>query len=505
MNKPIAGVTLFFILGLILGRYLPLSFIPFLYVALLCLLCLSILFYIKDKRKSLSFLLISLWGIVGILYFNYTYFPRSPSHILNFVSLSEEVEIEGKVVTQPQLKGKVVNFILEVKKIKKVDSQSEEKKVEGRIWIKGFSPFVNYDYADLVRVKGRLNRPRSSEGGFNWQKYLSYQKIWVEMNVNEVELVKEQKGNPLVDWAYKSKDWMVRIIDFTLPEPHSVLLRGIMLGDKASLPLEIQEYFLRTGTGHILVVSGLHVGLILFLFLTFFKVLSFPPKLAYVFIIPLLGYYAVLTGLRTPVLRATLMAVIVLLSSILDRELSPLIILCLSCFLILLLAPLSLFTVSFQLSFITVGGIVYLMPYIEKGLSKLPFFLRKSLAISLAAQFSVLPLLAFYFNRAPLIGVVTNIIISPLITIILALGLLSLVISPLALGAAQIVGFSNWIFLTLLLKITRFFTFPQNQFMHWLACPSIKPFPFWILLIYYSGLIILPQVTSLKNFLDKNK
>jgi len=503
MNKPIVGVTLFFIIGLILGRYLPLSFIPFLYLALICLLGLALLFYIKNKKKFLSFLLISLWGIVGILYFSYTYFPRSPSHILNFVSLSEEVEIEGKVINQPRLKGKVVDFILEAKKIKKVGSQNEEKKVEGKIYVKGFSLFVNYGYGDLVKVKGRLNRPESLEGSFNWQKYLSYQKIWVEMKVNEVELVRKQKGNPLVDVAYKSKDWMVRIIDFTLPGSHSALLKGIMLGDKTSLPLEIQENFLRTGTGHILVVSGLHVGLILFLILTIFKVLSIPPKFASLFSIPLLGYYAILTGLRTPVLRATLMAVIVLLSFILDREVSLLIILCLSCLIILLLAPLSLFTISFQLSFITVGGIVYLMPYIEKILSKLPFLLRRSLAISLAAQFSVLPLLAFYFNRIPLIGVVTNIIISPLITIILALGLLSLVISPLALGAAQIVGFSNWIFLTLLLSITRFFTFPQNQFMHWLACPSIKPFPFWILLIYYSGLIILPQVMSLKILLKK--
>ena len=336
-------------------------------------------------------------------------------------------------------------------------------------------------------MKGRLNHPKGLEEGFNWQEYLSYQKIWVGMKANEVDLIRKQRGNLLIDWAYKSRDWMIKIIDFTLPEPHSALLRGIMLGDKASLPLEIQENFLRIGTGHILVVSGLHVGLILFLFLSFFKVLSLPPKLAYVFSIPLLVYYAVLTGLRTPVLRATLMAIIVLLSFILERELSLLVILCLSCFFVLLLAPLSLFTVSFQLSFITVGGIVYLMPYIEKGLSRLPFFLRRSLAISLAAQLSVLPLLAFYFNRIPLVGVITNIIISPLITIILALGLLSLIVSPLALGATQIVGFTNWIFLTFLLRIARFFTFPKNQFMHWLACPSIKPFPFWILLIYYFG------------------
>jgi len=342
MNKPVVGITLFFILGLILGRYLPLSFIPFLYLTLPCFLGLAILFYIKNKRKFLSFLLISLWGIVGILYFNYTYFPRSPSHILNFVSLSGEVEIEGKVVNQPQLKGKVVDFILEAKKIKKVGSQNQEKKVEGRIWVKSFFPFVNYDYADLVRVKGRLNRPESLEGGFNWQKYLSYQKIWVEMKVNEVELVRKQKGNPLVDVAYKSKDWMVRIIDFTLPEPHSALLKGIMLGDKASLPLKIQEYFLRTGTGHILVVSGLHVGLILFLILTIFKVLSIPSEFASLFSIPLLGYYAILTGLRTPVLRATLMAVIVLLSFILDREVSLLIILCLSCLIILTIQSLLL-------------------------------------------------------------------------------------------------------------------------------------------------------------------
>ena len=501
MNKPIVGVTLFFIIGLITGRYLPFSIISLLYLILLCFLGLGILLYLKNRKKSLNFLLISLWGIIGALYFNYSYFPRSLTPILNLVS--EEVEIEGRVATRPELKGKVVNFILEAKKMKKVGYQNkeEEKKVEGRIWISSFSLFRNYDYADLVRVRGRLKRPQNLRENFDWQKYLSYRRVWVEMRVNEVELIRKEKGFLLIEWAYKNKDWMVRVINFILPETHSALLKGIMLGDKKSLPANIQENFLKTGTGHILVVSGLHVGLILFLFLTLFKVLSFPPKLAHILSIPLLGYYAFLTGLRIPVLRATLMAIIVLLSFILDRESPPLIIFSLSCLIILLFDPLSLFTISFQLSFITVGGIIYLLPHIEKRLNRLPFLLRRPLAISLAAQFSVLSLLAFYFNRLPLIGVVSNIIISPLITIILALGLLSLIMSLLTLGGAQIIGFANWVFLTLLLKITHLFTFPQNEFMQGLTCPYIKPFPFWVLLIYYFCLITVPHLPDLKELL----
>ena len=452
----------------------------------------------------------SLVILAGSLYFRYTYFPHSPSHIINFTPSKEALSLTGKVINRPKLKGKTLQFVMEVEKIasekengsQKIGGEKEsgsgkiEKEVQGKVRVISYLPLLNYDYGDEIKVEGKLTLPKGEKekGGFNPQKYLSYQGIWVELSTGKVELIKKGQGNPLIKWAYRSRDWMVRLIEHTLPQPESFVLKAIMLGDKDSLPLEVKNRFLKTGTGHILVVSGLHVGLILFILFVFFRTLGLSFELTSLLVVPLLAYYAVLTGLRAPVLRATLMAGVGLGCLLINRDISPLVILSLAALFILALNPLSLFTTSFQLSFIAVGGIIYLTPYLEKRLERLPFWLRKSLAVSLAAQLSVLPLLAFYFHQIPFIGLLTNLLIAPLVTIILALGLFSLALGLITLAGAQIIANANWLALTSLLWLVHFFSFSQSRAISNLLCPGVKLFSPILLIIYYGGLVTLPYV-----------
>ena len=492
MNKPIYGITLFFILGIIIGRYLTLPFLP-LYLGLIALFALAFILYLKKKEKWTGHSLFLITLLIGIVYFYYIYYPHSSDHIAGYAPSEEKVTIIGEVVSRPQLKERRIRFTIEAKKI--IENE-QEKTTQGRIWVVSYFPLENYDYGDTVKLEGKLRLPEEAKekGAFDWQRYLSYQEIWVELATGMVTVVKRGGGNPLIKWAYKSRDRMVRVIEHTLPEPYSLVLKGIMLGDKESLPSEVQESFLRTGTGHILVVSGLHVGLILLLLLILFRVLALPSRLAFLIVMPILCYYALITGLRPPVIRATLMVIIGLVSLTIGRDTPLLAILSLACLIILLLNPLALFSASFQLSFLAVAGIVYFTPYLEIKLKRLPRWLKRPLAISLSAQLFILPLLAFYFNRLPLIGVIANLIVAPLITIVLALGFLSVALGMVSLALAQWVAYSNWLTIGLLLKITDFFSFSKSPALSSLACPSFGSFPFWILLVYYPVLISLPYL-----------
>jgi len=502
MNKPIVGITLLFAIGIISGRYLNLFCLP-VYFVILGLVILTLLFHIRKKPRLVSLFLFTIIFLMGLFEFRYLYFPHSSLHIVSFAPTPGSVEVAGYVANRPQLKGRRVDFVLKARRIRIC---RKEEEVEGRVWVRSYSPFQDYDYGDMVMVKGKLRRPEASEEGFNWQRYLSYQGIWTEVNTGRVEVLKRGEGNFLVKEAYKSRDWMAGVIDSTLPRPHSSLLKGIMLGDKASLPPGVQEDFLRTGTGHILVVSGLHVGLILFIIFTFFKTLGFSPRLISLLAIPFLIYYAILTGLRAPVLRATIMASVGLFSLLIDRDIHPLVILSLAALIILVFNPLSLFTASFQLSFIAVGGIIYLVPYLGERLRRLAFRLSDSLAVSLAAQISILPLLAFYFNQLPLIGAVTNLIIAPVITVILSLGFLTLALSLVTCAGAQIMANANWVVLSILLKISGFFSFHQSRVISELACPSTGSFSPWVLFTYYSGLIMAPHlVKKMKDILKPQR
>jgi len=213
IDKPIYGITLFFILGIIIGRYLTLPFLP-LYLGLTILFVLAFFLYLKKKEKWTGYSLFLITLLIGIVYFYYIYYPHSSNHIV-------------------------------------VYAPSQEKAAQGRIWVTSYLPLENYDYGDIVKLEGRLRLPEEAKekGAFDWKRYLSYQGIWVELATGKVTVIKRQGGSFLIRWAYKSRDWMVRVIEHTLPEKHSAVLKGIMLGDKESLPSEVQESFLRTGTG----------------------------------------------------------------------------------------------------------------------------------------------------------------------------------------------------------------------------------------------------------------
>ena len=247
MNKPIYGITLFFILGIIIGRYLTLPFLP-LYLGLIALFTLAFFLYLKKKEKWTGYCLFLITLLIGIVYFYYIYYPHSSNHIAAYAPSEEKVTVIGEVVNRPQLKERRIRFTIEAKKI---IENGQERSTQGKIWVVSYFPLQNYDYGDTVRLEGRLRLPQEAKekGAFDWQRYLSYQRIWVELATGKVTVIRRQGGSFLIRWAYKSRDWMVRVIEHTLPEPHSSVLKGIMLGDKESLPLRVQESFLRTGTG----------------------------------------------------------------------------------------------------------------------------------------------------------------------------------------------------------------------------------------------------------------
>jgi len=252
-----------------------------------------------------------------------------------------------------------------------------------------------------------------------------------------------------------------------------------------------------TTTTHVLVVSGLHVGLILLILFFVLRTLGVRSKIVAVFAFPVLVYYALLVGLRAPVVRASFMAGVGLTCLLINRDTPLRVVLSLAAFFILILNPLSLFTVSFQLSFVAVGGIIYLNRPLEEKLHILPRWLATSLAISLAAQLSILPLLAFYFHQLPLIGVFANFLLAPLITIILALGFLSLALGFLFLSAGQLIANTNWLIISSLLWLVDRLSFSSFPILSRIACPSIGPFPAEWLIPYYLGLIIIPQLPTI--------
>ncbi len=213
------------------------------------------------------------------------------------------------------------------------------------------------------------------------------------------------------------------------------ILSALTLGYKRDLDPETKRIFSAAGAMHVLAVSGLHVAI---LFLVFSRVFSFLKRHItgrIIFILAavlLLWTYAFITGLTPSVLRASTMFSLVIIGGNMNRKANIYNSLVASALFLLLLNPNNLFEVGFQLSYSAVFGIVFLQPKFARlwtpGHKILTFFWNL-LCVSVAAQISTSPLLAFYFNQFPVYFWASNLIVIPVVTVLIPLGISLLILA----------------------------------------------------------------------------
>jgi competence protein ComEC len=316
-------------------------------------------------------------------------------------------------------------------------------------------------------------------------------------NEENIKKIGIGKVNPLIKLALKVKGKMIRIIRQTLEDPQAALLEGIMFGKRGALPQEIREAFSNVGVAHILAVSGLHVMLVLFIFFTFFRVLRLSSRSSAGLSIIFVVFYALIVGGRPSVIRASLMAVAGLFALILERDRDLCTSIALAAFIILLINPLSLFEISFQLSFMVVLSIIYLTPYLKSiTLKFLPRWIALSLSVSLSAWLGALPLIAYYFNKVSPLAVIANLVVVPLTGIVVALGFLTSFSGIVSPGLARILGAANWLALSGLIKAVKLFSCLPYAFI------SVS-LPLIFVMGYYGGLITLKISLTKFDFLNR--
>lgn len=235
-----------------------------------------------------------------------------------------------------------------------------------------------------------------------------------------------------------------KIID-VLGEQRGALLAGMVLGGSAGLDREVRDIFAANGLSHLLSVSGTHMVLLAGLLGVVLRLL--PRKMRILSIIGLLAFYAVLCGLRPPVVRAFIMSSVLLGGALLpeNKIAARGNILCLAAVAMLLVKPLWLLDIGFQLSFGAAAGLLWLLPAVQRRMPEfLPTFVADMAAVTLSAQLAILPFLIGYFYTLPLISIVSNILLVPVLEICAALTIFGVLISyvtPLADLFLQLAGF----------------------------------------------------------------
>ncbi len=231
-----------------------------------------------------------------------------------------------------------------------------------------------------------------------------------------------------------------RLVAFVPPGPEQAVVRAMVLGDRTGLERETEEAFRIAGTYHVLALSGAQVALVAALLLWPLRYLCTSPALQAGVASSLLGGYALLVGADVPVVRAVLMAVIVLVGRAVDLDADAANLLGGAGLLLLLARPGDSGDAGFQLSFAATLGLLLLTPKLIAWAPLLPLRLELALASSLAAQLALLPLLAFHFHRIAPAALVLNLLAVPLSTAVLVAGVALLLASTLAAWLATPLG-----------------------------------------------------------------
>jgi competence protein ComEC len=344
----------------------------------------------------------------------------------------------------------------------------------------------NPKFGDELKLFGMAEpiAPPRNPGEFDMRSYLARQDVRRSLFVRYPEngvLLRRGAGNPILRAAQKSRAWMQSVICRGLDDSPQVqnFLSGIALGLRHQTPEDIEEPFQQTGTLHLFAVAGLHVGIVARLLWILAMVARLSRKWATIVIIPLLLFYAAITGLHVSSVRAAVMSSILLAGFFFERKVFALNSLAAAAFFLLCWDTNEFFSTGFQLSFAVVGGIILLADPLSGWLRPIgapdPFLPRRLVSglrrtigagyewicrggsVSLAAWLGSLPLVFWYFHLVTPSSICANLVVVPIAFFILAIALLSLVAAPIGSGLSLIFNNANWLLGTTVIAFVQWF------------------------------------------------
>ena len=451
MHRPLIPILLSYLCGIIIGYYITIPRVILLSSIFVSLAFFIITIAIKKKRLS-PILPIIIFNLLGILFINNNLSPQLLSnHIINYAE-EEKIVIEGVLYRSPKFSLNKTRLYLLTEKIIEDDKITP---IYGKLLLTVKDIHEVFNYGDRLRFSARIRLPRNfnNPGGFDYCTYLTLQEILVTAYLNDgKEIVKtgETTLNPFLKQVEKYRSQIMVFLTTHLPSPEAEIAKALILGEKGGISKELREEFSSVGVAHILAISGLHIGIIALAFFFLIKnILKCSARLilatdiskvsALLTLIPVI-IYCFIAGHGIATTRATIMVITYLIAVIIGRQEDIWNTVALAAFLILAFSPSSLFDISFQLSFTSVIAILYLTPRLsaplfqpQDPLEPPPGWWKKIVQrislffiVTISAMIGTAPLVTYYFHRISPWGILTNVIIIPLIGfLVVPLGLLA--------------------------------------------------------------------------------
>lgn len=481
-NRIFLAIVFGFVLGVALHSffYFPLFFIlGALGVGLTTILTLFI--FLKENKNGVFFKHTLLFFIfvttfsVGLLRYDLS---GSPSSLLFENMVGQEFGGEVIVIEEPDTRQKTTLLTVEFKD----SAQTKLLLIANR--------YPRYSYGDVLMVEGILEKPKpfETEQGkvFDYPAYLAKDDILYMMFYPELTLVSYEEGNVVKKYLLDLKSLFIGRAGVYIPEPEISLLGGLLVGAKHGLNDEWQAILRNAGIIHIVVLSGYNITIVAEAIMRLFGFLTLRYRV--MFGVVAIALFAVMTGGSATVVRASLMALLVLLARATGRTYAITRALLIAGALMVFQNPkILVFDPSFQLSFLATLGLVYLSPLIEKYFHLLPTKLqiRELVVSTISTQIFVTPLLLYMMGVFSIVSLPVNLLILPLIPFTMLAGFITGLISLIAPILSFPFAYATYLLLHYIFVTAHFFGTLS------FATVSIPHFNGLMLVVSYTAIVFL--------------
>lgn len=390
--------------------------------------------------------------------------------------LTQNVSLEGVVVREPDIRESTQHLY--------VDIGNELVLVTTDI-------YTEVSYGDRVVVMGTLQKPEPFETDlgrtFNYKGYLEARGVRYIVAFAHTSVIQSHQGNIVIEKLLTFKHAFMTKIESVIISPDVGLAEGLLLGVKQALGTELEDAFRKTGITHVVVLSGYNVMLVV-TFVMYVLAFVLPLRGRLVFGVVAIVLFACLVGLSATVVRASAMAVLMLIAKATGRTYAVMRALVFTGIVMLVINPYLLaYDVGFQFSFVATLGLILVAPHLEKHLGFMPTYigLREFLTATLSAQIFVMPILLYQMGQFSVVAIVVNLLVLPMVPLSMLLtfitGLVAFVSTTLAIPFAYL----TYLSLEYILLVVR--SFAALPF----AAYTIPAFPFYVVIISYGILALL--------------
>lgn len=398
----------------------------------------------------------------------------STSYPLN-IPENQKIKISGRISIQPYQKD-----TYQVIKMGQIDILTDR--------------FPGYFYGQKILVIGSFDKRVTNPFMVNYYSYFP-----------SIQVLPDNENLPWFDQLKRlllqTRGYLEEKINQLLPTTHSGLLLGVLLGAKSNLPENFLQNLQQTGTIHMLVASGQNVTLLAWLVMELL-LLFLHRRLAVLITLAIIFLYVLMAGAEAPIVRAGIMSAFVFLAQLFGRAKNELIGLGLAVILMLLVSPLILFDVGFQLSFAATSGLVLLYPQLEKlqkkVIPKFPPLIKESFLTTLSAQLTTIPIIAANFGTVSLLSLPANILVAPVIPLLMVFGVGIIINVIFLVPLAQLLAWLSYPLLLWFVAVVNWFSKFNWSYL------QVGEIPWWGIVGWYFVLVLL-YILGTRHFEQSEK